>query len=75
MSLHAGDSGKRAGAPARRAVRTAGGEELAPGEPYVAAQAGRLPAQLGLGRTIDGFLAWRAYAAVRALWRLTRRVR
>ena len=82
MTPHAGDSGKgpagdppgAAGDP-RRVVRTAGGEALDPAEPYVASQVSRLPARLGTKRAVDGFAVWRAYAAVRAIWRRVRRAR
>jgi hypothetical protein len=75
MTPHAGDSGKGPGADPRRAIRTARGEALDPAEPYVASQMSRLPTRLGLGRRIDGFAVWRAYAVVRAIWRCTRRRR
>jgi len=65
MTPHASDSGS--GDPRRR-MRTAGGDTLEPAEPYVASQANRLLARLGV--SVDGFLVWRAYALVRAVWRL-----
>ena len=86
-SGHRGDSDSRraparapqslstpAAAP-RRAARTVSGDEVGPAELHVAAQAARLPARLGLRGRVDGFLAWRAYAVLRAAWRLAARRR
>jgi hypothetical protein len=78
---HRDDSGRGpAGAhggprPPLRRARPAAGAPLEPAEAPFAAEVSRLPVRFGLRMEVDGFLAWRAYAAVRALWRAWRRLR
>jgi hypothetical protein len=61
-------------APAARPAVTARGREVSHAELGLAAEVSRFPARFGLRFSLDGFLAWRAYTAVRALWRLRRRI-
>jgi hypothetical protein len=61
-------------APAPRPAITAKGEEVSHAELRLAAEVSRFPARFGLRVPLNGFLAWRAYTALRAVWRLWRRV-
>jgi hypothetical protein len=60
-------------APERRPAITVDGREISHAELTLAAEVSRFPARLGLKVPLNGFLAWRAYTVVRALWRVSRR--
>jgi len=62
-------------APAIQPALTTRGEEISHAELRFAAEVSRFPARFGLRLAVNGFLVWRAYAAVRAVWRLGRRAR
>jgi hypothetical protein len=62
-------------APAPRGALTVRGEEISHAELQLAAEVSRFPRRFGLKVPVDGFLAWRAYVALRALWRLRERLR
>ena len=61
-------------APAARPAVTARGREVSHAELGLAAEVSRFPSRYGLRISLNGFLAWRAYTMVRALWRLRRRI-
>jgi len=61
-------------APAARSAVTVRGREVSQAELGLAAEVSRFPSRFGLAIRFNGFLAWRAYTAVRALWRLRRRI-
>ena len=61
-------------APAARPAVTARRREVSRTELSLAAEVSRFPSRFGLRIRFNGFLAWRAYTAVRALWRLRRRI-
>lgn len=63
-----------AGAGPRRPARAVDGAEVGSAEAHFAAEASRLPARFGIGAELDGFMAWRAYTGMRAVWRAWRRV-
>ena len=49
------------------------GREVSYAEMRLAAEVSRFPARFGLRVPLNGFLAWRAYTALRGGWRLLRR--
>ncbi len=61
-------------APAARPAVTARGREVSHAELRLAAEVSRFPSRFGLRIPLNGFLAWRAYTALRAFWRLRRRI-
>jgi hypothetical protein len=76
------DSPARAGharphpeAPATRPALTTRGDEVSYAELRFAAEVSRFPARFGIRVPVNGFLVWRAYTLLRAIWRIGRRVR
>ena len=62
-------------APQPRRARTVRGEEIGHAELHFAAEVSRFPRRLGLRVPVNGFVVWRGYVALRALWRLRERLR